>query len=287
MKLIQEFAHYMNAKGYSRSWVSTTTRLVTYFIDYANENKINIKKLTHYQLYDFETHLRNKQHYLNYGTISKSYIKHYFSSLSTFYEFLIDSKKVNINPLKSYKYPKPITQLRDILTQGEIKMVYEFVTKPKEKVILALAYGCGLRRSEMINLNVNDIDFNSGEIWVYGKGKKHTTVPMTHKVSQDIQQYIRVTNYKRKYESNTKKECIKPLIINKFGTRELGEGCNILLKKLIKKAGIHKNITLHSLRASIATHLLENGMSTEEIALFLRHSQIDTTQIYARFNAKK
>ena len=273
------FKDYITIRGYTISWYKTTSRCITTFLKYALEHQITVESITHKQLKTFEEYLQEKPHYLTKQPLSSSYINQHFAALSLYFEYLLVRNEVDKNPLKTYHYVKTSNKVREILTQAEIKQVYEYATKPKDKAILALAYGCGLRRAEIIQLNVEDIDFNKGEIWVMGKGKKHTTVPMTHKVGNDIRTYIERTKWRRKSDGKTQQ---KPVILNRHGEREVGEGCNLAIKRLVAKAGINKTITLHSLRSSIATHLLECGLSIEEVAVFLRHNHIDTTQIYTQ-----
>ena len=174
----------------------------------------------------------------------------------------------------------------DILTQDEIKTLrnsienayqrFYFAEKqPRQyelKLIFALFYGCGLRRSEGWNLKIQDIDFNKKTIFVrQGKGSKDRIVPMSEGVYKEVQDYV--YNFRHRLKLNHNR-----LFISKDG--------NLLLrlkhlKKICGDENIKaKRITLHTLRHSIATHLLQNGMTIENIALFLGHSDLDTTQIY-------
>ena len=177
----------------------------------------------------------------------------------------------------------------DILTQQEIKTLrncientytYFNFTVQQEKqhelrLIFALFYGCGLRRSEGWNLQIQDIDFERKTVFVrQGKGNKDRIVPMSAGVYKEIQDYVYNFRTRQKLTHNR-------LFITK--------SANLLTKiKHLKTICPDKNIrakriTLHSLRHSIATHLLQNGMKIENIALFLGHSDLDTTQIYTHF----
>jgi len=143
----------------------------------------------------------------------------------------------------------------------------------KERVILSLFYGCGLRRSEGELLNLKDVSFKSGLLYIRkGKGGKRRAVPMSEKVIEDIKIYV---EQERKWTVKS-----DALVFNKRGNRMSGDSYSRLLKELLKKAEMTNQITLHSLRHSIASHLLERGLSVEYVRDFLGHKHLESTQIY-------
>jgi integrase/recombinase XerD len=139
-------------------------------------------------------------------------------------------------------------------------------------LILALYYGCGLRYTEGYNLQIKDVDFDKKTVFVrQGKNYKDRIVPMNDKVCDIIKDYVYNFRHKLKLTHNRLFTCAKSTIKDRL--RDLQNACN---DETIKAKRIH----LHGLRHSIATHLLQNGMSIENIALFLGHSSLDATQIY-------
>lgn len=158
--------------------------------------------------------------------------------------------------------------------------MYRSTENMQERAILSLSYGCGLRSMELVSVNVEDI--KDGILIVpKGKGNKRRVIPMTRKVEEDIQNYI---TYERTLFSISLNE--KALLLNILGKRIKKYTCLKILKEIIKRTGnleiIQKKISIHNLRHSIATHLLEEGVPIEQVRTFLGHSQLETTEIYTR-----
>jgi len=143
----------------------------------------------------------------------------------------------------------------------------------KECAILHLYYGCGLRRNEGIKLNVSDVQFRNKMLYVReGKGGKGRAIPITEKISEELKAYCYQERKARPQEIS--------FLVNQRGTRMHGQEVNKVLKKLCGLAQIGKTVSLHSLRHSIATHLLESGLSVEYVRDFLGHANLESTQRY-------
>ncbi|NLV38939.1 MAG: tyrosine-type recombinase/integrase, partial [Bacteroidales bacterium] len=171
---------------------------------------------------------------------------------------------------------------KTILTQNEIKALYKAYDNDilgiRDRAILSVYYGCGLRRSEGINLDVNDILLKEKRVYVRkGKNYKERYVPMTEAVKDDLENYIYVAREKIRSFKNTKPEA---LFLSMQVKRLCGNALIRRIHKLAESAGIQKEIGLHTLRHSIATHLLQSGMTLEEVKQFLGHSSLESTQIY-------
>jgi integrase/recombinase XerD len=171
-------------------------------------------------------------------------------------------------------------------TQQEIKVLYDCIPNTYEwyhykirqekqyelKLIFVLLYGCGLRRNEAYNLQIQDVDFDKKTVFVkQGKGYKDRIIPMSAGVYKDLQDYI--YNFRNRLKLNHNRLIFSDKQMIRLRLKHLQKACT---DKNIKE----KRITPHLLRHSIATHLLQNGMSLENIALFLGHSSLDSTQIY-------
>lgn len=173
---------------------------------------------------------------------------------------------------------KDLESIRNILSKEEINQLYESSVSTlygmRDRAIIAVFYGCGLRCREGANLEQGDIDFKSGLVHVRkGKGYKERYVPMSPGVIKELKEWI---------ENGHSFFSIKTNLIIPSRTGK-AMGCHALTKRvkmMCEASGIKKAISLHGLRHSIATHLLESGMSIEQISQFLGHSSLETTQIY-------
>ena len=142
-----------------------------------------------------------------------------------------------------------------------------------------MCYGLGLRRSEAVKITIEDINFNTQLAYIReGKGKKRRAIPMNKSIILNLENYL---NKERKAnETNA-------FITTKNGNKSSGENINNTLKQTLERTEIEKKITLHCLRHSIATHLLENGLSVENVRTFLGHKHLESTQIYTRIKNKQ
>jgi integrase/recombinase XerD len=198
--------------------------------------------------------------------------------------FLQDTGQITKNPFSTLKftYPKQYHE-RTVLTQEEIKQLYETCRSFTERALLSLAYGCGLRVSEIVALNVEDIKLREAILIVKrGKGNKRRVIPMSNKVKEDLYNYF----YHERPITLALGETA--FIFNSKGGRMRKHTYNKVLKSLVERAENEtikqKQISMHTLRHSIATHLLEQGMGIEQVREFLGHAEIETTEIYTHIS---
>jgi integrase/recombinase XerD len=285
--ITKEFAVWLAAIGFSNSVTYNYKNAAFDFLAWLqtkNVPQINLLAQTHIAQY-FE-HLQTRSNKRKAGALSAAHLNKNFDCIDKLLEFLQQMGMSSTPTPTNYRIRqdrKAREEKIQALTQEEIKTLqnnicntyshYNFATREKKheelKLIFALYYGCGLRRNEGFKLTVNDIDFNRRTIFIkQGKGYKDRIVPMNTNVYNALQHYV--YNFR-----NLQKLQHKQLFIT--GTYSL----NVSLQQLQKVSGIQgKHITLHTLRHSIATHLLQNGMSIESIALFLGHSSLESTQVY-------
>lgn len=234
---------------------------------------------------DFYEYIISRPKRRTEGVLSDSSINQHMFSLSLLFNYLLDTKQVTstvIIPKNSIRVQKE----RNIASLDEIDLLYKYCTSKLEKAILGIAYGCGLRRSELQDLNTNDINYQNGILTVReGKYKKRRDVPMSDAVIRDLKDYL-ISERANYLKDNNRLEL--SFFINNKGKRMHGDKANDLVKEIIQRTKneelIKKEITLHCLRHSIAGHLLDNGADIEFIRDFLGHSEIDTSSIYARKN---
>jgi len=214
------------------------------------------------------------------GSLSNNYIISNINALKRFSKYLQVTGKVSIEidlPLQAIT-----TETKTILTKEEVKTLYKACENDtlgiRDRAILSIYYGCGLRRSEGIALNVSDVLLREKRIYVRkGKNYRERYVPMTEAVKEDLENYIYVARERILSFKNIKPEA---LFLSMRVQRMHGNSLIIRLQHLVNKARIEKEIGLHTLRHSIATHLLQSGMTLEEVSQFLGHASLESTQIY-------
>ncbi|MFY7938201.1 MAG: tyrosine-type recombinase/integrase [Flavobacterium sp.] len=285
-----EYVRWLDTLGFSNGLIYDYKGRVKDFILWLEtQNIINIKDLTQKHIQAYNEYLQSRPNKRRKGGLGTSHLNHNFMALDKFCEFLhqigMESAPIPLNYRIRQEKNERIYKI-ETLTKEEIKTLQDniintykqmtFIEKEAKqeqlKLVFALFYGCGIRRTEGANLQIDDIDFEKKTIFIrQGKNYKDRIIPMSTGVYKAIENYI--YNFR-----NTKKLKHKRLFINSIGTvsdslKELQNNC--------ENEGIkNKRITLHILRHSIATHLLQNGMSIENIALFLGHSSLESTQIY-------
>jgi len=309
--LLQSYKEYLQVTGYAEmTWQSwpVHVREFLHYIESRNIQHITAIQTNH--INDFIQHIKQRKNKSKDGGLSSSSINKIINAVNVFAKFL-NSTGSYFFELTAQRAENDISE-RSILTIAEIKQLYEatflsyewnsMAMGQRDRAIIALYYGCGLRRSEGVQLNISDIDLQSRLLFVRkAKGNKQRYVPIATKHLQDISDYIKEGREWFLYHHETtaehhNKHNGKPLL--RKGSKAppsegLGEAAFLVthwggrfiqpewrIKYLQKKATIEKPVTLHGLRHSIATHLLQSGMEIEEIAKFLGHASLASTQIY-------
>lgn len=211
---------------------------------------------------------------------------HYLTVFNSFYNYLMFIEKITKNPCDGIKGPKIEKKLPKYLTDEEIDKLFNIqLLKPvdyRNKAMLEVLYATGTRISELINLELNQIDFDECIIRVTGKGKKDRIIPIGGKAIEYLKEYI--LNYRiflLKFETNNY------VFLNKDGKKISRQGFFKILKNLAQKSGINKEISPHTLRHSFATHLLNHGADLRIIQELLGHENLETTEIYSHLSNKK
>lgn len=211
---------------------------------------------------------------------------HYLTVFNSFYKYLVFMDKIKSNPCDGIKAPKLEKKLPTYLTNEEIAKLFNIrLTKPvdyRNKAILEVMYATGARISEVINLEVNQIDFEECIIRVVGKGKKERIIPLDDVAIEALDNYI--NNYRPFLIKN---ETCNYVFLNKNGEKISRQMIFKILKNLANKAGITKEISPHTLRHSFASNLLNNGADLRVIQELLGHENLETTEIYSHLQNKK
>jgi len=262
-KIINDTKKKLVVMGYSENTQKTYLHYLGLFCDHFNNfdlNQINSRQIETF-FYDL---IQNNQ--LSYSAQSQ-----YINAIKFYFE------KVLGKPKTVYNLPRPRKpkSLPKVLSKNEIKNIIDVTSNIKHKCIITLLYSAGLRRSELINLKVKDIDSERMVLMINGaKGKKDRVTLLSSKILNLLRQYY------KKY----KPEIF--LIEGEKGGKYSATSISKILKKSASKAGIKKNVTPHMLRHSFATHLLEQGTDMRYIQELLGHNSSKTTEIYTHISKK-
>jgi integrase/recombinase XerD len=302
--LLKSFKEYLQTLGYATGTVESWPIHLREFLHYVESRNIeNVKLIETNHINDFIKHIKQRKNKTKDGALSSSSINKIINAVNVFIKFINSTGGFVVE--SSAERAEDNIGERIILTITEIKQLYEATFLPhrensiamgqRDRAIIAIFYGCGLRRSEGKNLNITDIDLNKKLLFVKkGKGNKQRYVPIAAKHVADIKDYLQegrewfLYNHNANAEWNCGvhgKSLVKKEQANDIAFFVSQKGIRMQefyqrLQQMKLRAELEKNITLHGLRHSIATHLLQSGMDIEEIAKFLGHSSLASTQLY-------
>ena len=206
------------------------------------------------------------------------------SVVRMFYKFLYTEGKIDHNPVEGVSSPRLGRKIPSFLSEKEVEALLETPSVDeqygsRDRAILEVVYGAGLRISELINLNLTDLNLKGGWVKVLGKGSKERIVPLGREACRWVRIYLR----KRRTETTDKLS----LFCNRYGKRLSRQACWKIIKKYSQKAGITKKISPHTLRHSFATHLLSRDADLRFVQELLGHTNISTTQIYTHITQER
>jgi integrase/recombinase XerC len=227
--------------------------------------------------------LLNEKHY------SKATVARKLATLRSFYKFLVKRKQLGSNPVVAVRTPKQEKKLPKFLEYDQIKKLLE--TPPmnnwlgaRDRAIMETLYSTGMRVSELVALNMDDVDFLGEVVHVRGKNKKERIAPISSSALQVIQHYLEFRNKRAQNNSNFDS---KILFVNKHGRRLSTRSVRRKMDKYLKMAGLDPSISPHTLRHSFATHMLNNGADLRSVQELLGHQSLSTTQIYTHLTTGK
>jgi integrase/recombinase XerD len=281
--LLAQFSRHLQTLNYSKDTVYIAPNSVREYLCYLDENELKLLKTTSKDMAVYFEYLAHRSNDRREGGLSINTLHKHRGALKQFYGFLSLTEQyvyaIQFPDLpKAKSFPKVLT-LKEV--QSLFKGCDDSLKGKRDKAILALYYGCGLRRKEGVMLNCEDIDLSRNEIFIrQSKTRRQRHVPMNDGVQKLIEDYL--------YNS---REILLPqhvnesaFLISNRGKRMYPKTVDYVLKQLKEKTentAIKEKFTgAHTLRHSIATHLLSAGMKLEDIALFLGHRSLDSTQIY-------
>ncbi|MBR3661251.1 MAG: tyrosine recombinase [Bacilli bacterium] len=272
---IDEYLTYIKLeKKLSKNTIDNYKLDLVNYIEYLNKNNIgDLNKIT---IEDINNYLYN----LNKSGLNARSIRRHITSIKEFHKYLVKFKKVKNDVSTNIETIKIDKKLPTVISNDEMNQILDIdltnAFKYRDKAMLELMYGSGLRVSELINLTIYNIDFENNYILIEGKGKKERIVPMSKYSRLSLEEYLE-ERYKLLKKNNLDEE---KLFLNNHGKGITRHGFNYILQNILKDNNIKDNITPHSLRHTFATDLLNNGADLRSIQELLGHSDITTTRIY-------
>lgn len=275
-KQIKLFLQFLeNEKRASSNTLQSYKRDILQYQDYINQNDINYLKVDSDDLNSYFEYMKKQGR--KTSTISRT-----IASVRAFYQFLVRTKKIKKDPTSEVKTPKIEKKVPSILTEKEVELL---LNQPKcvdlkgirDKAMLEFTYATGMRVSEIIALNIEDVNIEEEFVFCH-YGYKKRTIPLGKMAVKTLSDYI-----KRARPILIKTEDEKALFVNLSGERLTRQGFWKIVKYYKEQANITKDITPHVLRHSFATHLLQNGAELKAIQMMLGHSDISSTQVYMQF----
>ncbi|MCF7800063.1 tyrosine recombinase [Candidatus Babeliales bacterium] len=289
LDLISHFHTYLlTEKRVSKNTFYAYRKDIEQFILFLSENRINLNSCN-------KNHLKKYLKCLNDRDLSAKSLSRKISALKVLFKFLEERFDFE-NKAQGLIFPKLEKKLPIYLTEREIQKLFEIANKDeslkgqRNKIMLYLLYASGMRVSELVALTNDQIHFDTGFIFLTGKGSKERSVPLPINILNLLRYYLDNIYLKllpEKLIENTEKKylffsvyssVIKPISRQSFW---------IILKNILKKAKIYKNVSPHSLRHSLATHLLKNGADIRSLQILLGHENISTVQIYTHLEKKQ
>ena len=286
---VANYKEWLDILGFAESTVYyLPIHLQEFFYYLECHGHTDLKSITTKTVSRYYRHLQQRANQRQSGALSKSYLNKHQQALKKFSDYLKQhnaKSRLNVH-LKSET--NPTEEKLNILTQSEIKSLFKTTNyshqyqhyRLRDKAILTILYSCGLRRTEAVSLNLKDIYFDKERIHVRkGKNYKERIIPVNRYNLQILEDYI----FESRPEFNSKNNT-EALFVSKQGKRLNGMSFANRLKAIVEASNnkeiAAKGITLHSLRHSIATHLLQREVPLESIKTFLGHSSLESTQIY-------
>ena len=273
IKLFLEFLQ--KDKKLSDNTLQSYKRDITQYESYINEENLQYLKVTKEDIKNYLENLKNIGK--KTSTISRN-----LASIRSFYQYLVRTKKIKEDPTEGIQSPKVEKRVPNVLTSKEVELLLEQpqavdLKGIRDKAMLEFAYATGMRVTEIINLNIDDLNLKEGYVSC-NNASKQRNIPLGAISINALKEYIKKA---RPYLIKSEDE--KSLFVNINGKRLTRQGFWKIVKFYKEQAHIDKDITPHVLRHSFATHLLQNGADLKAIQVMLGHSDISSTQVYMQF----
>ena len=273
-KLIDEFIKYLKVqKNYSDFTTLNYFKDLQMYDDFLNLKNYNYNDMNYKKCVEYLVFLNDKD-------LKKTSVSRKLSSVRTFYKFLVLNNYVNTNPFLLVTSPKKDKKIPKFINYDNITKIFDepnlkTILGQRERVILEILYGSGIRVSELVNIKIKDIDFSNKTILIMGKGSKERIANFGDYALESLNLYL----------NNSRKELLNDLnseylIVGKNKEKLTTRRVEQIIDDIISKASIKMNITPHVFRHTFATHLLDNGCDLLAVQELLGHASLSSTEIY-------
>ena len=279
---LRDFIYYLSVeKGLASNTLDAYGRDLKKYLDYLRQQGITLlEKTGREEIFQF---LASQQK----NGLAPASVTRCLAAVRSFYQFLLKEQIIEVNPAKELETPRTDKYLPQVLTFNDVELLLEQpecskIGGRRDKAMLEILYATGIRVSELVSLDINDINIKMGFLRCEGKGSKERIIPLGSTAIKSLMEYLQ---HSRAVMQKHREE--KALFLNAQGKRLTRQGFWKILKKYSRKSGINGEITPHTLRHSFATHLLENGADLRSVQEMLGHADISTTQIYTHLTRQK
>lgn len=282
---LNSFKYHLEKEMLSHAPVEDLPEKICYVGKYAdrwngNDSHISMATIS-------KQHIRSFLANLNEEGKNKRTIVRRMSSLRSFFKYALGQKVISADPTEGMETPKLDKRIPTSISYDQVQRLIEQPDTSaylgfRDRVIMELLYSSGLRVSELVGLNRQDLDLANLIIKLRGKGKKERIVPITKNAAEWLTAYLQHAERHLDTDGHLGQVDSNAVFLNKNGTRLTLRSVDRNFRKYLKESGLASNITPHTIRHTIATHWLENGMDLKTIQVLLGHSSLATTTIYTQ-----
>jgi len=280
-QVVKEFLNTLEKEyGFSIETVKTYDYNLRIFVEFLGFQKLNYLKIT-------KEHIRSYLRYLDDLKYKNSSISANLSTLRSFYGYLVNENKIESNPFKRISNPKIEKKLPNFLNLVEIEDLLEFYSLEgslniRNRLVIELLYATGLRVSELVSIELKNINFSEQSIKVLGKGNKERIVFYGDYAKDVLNVYLKKSRLELVNNKNN-----DYLFLNRNGEKLSTRSIELIIKKAIDYLAIKNKVTPHTIRHTFATHLLNNGADIKSVQELLGHESLSTTQIYTHITSDR
>ncbi len=276
IQLVSDYLSYLEIeRGLSKNTIAAYKNDLYLFLEFLNGIS-EIESIKRHHLSDYIKYLGANGH--NTATITRK-----IASIKGFFRYLCSVKEIKANPALSITSPKVSKKLPKVMSTDEIEKLFKEKMDTRELAVFELLYTTGLRVSELVELDIKNIDLKNNTIRTIGKGSKERVIPIGTKAKTALKNYLKEREMTLKLSNSRKKEEGK-VFLNNFAEKITRQWVYSFIRGLGDI--IHKSISPHTIRHTFATHLLENGADLRVVQELLGHANIVTTQLYTHISKK-
>ncbi|HZD59364.1 MAG TPA: site-specific tyrosine recombinase/integron integrase [Anaerolineae bacterium] len=280
---IAKFVNYLYAeRNLSKNSIDGYARDVMQFSAYIKKHRTSFESVDYRLIRSYLGHLQR-------GKYSRKSIARKLSSVRAFYRFLQKKMGLEKNPADIASSPKLEKRLPKFLGEGAVEELLSApdISSPhglRDKAILEVLYATGMRVGELVNLDLDSVDYGTFEVRVFGKGRKERIVPIHNAAADVVREYVKDARKVFAENRETGKGATTALFLNYKGERLTTHGVRFIMEKYVRMVSLSRGITPHAIRHTFATHLLEAGADLRYVQELLGHVDLSSTQVYTHLS---